>query len=188
MDAGDFSALLGAPLQAAEGDALASLSFDAEAPGAAPGVAPEDWRDWAGLPEHVLVKVAGKVISQTEAGWAAWFKNIITNWSQDLIQRKMAQRKRDGNCLFVFARVCKEWRKAQLKVGGRLRTRVKSDVILPGQVELLKWALAEGCPRREWDTMVNAALWYGHDELAKWLRGNGFSGCRSFVLSKWLLG
>ena len=39
---------------------------------AAAGVAPEDWRDWAGgLPADVLAKVAGKVVAQTEAGWAA---------------------------------------------------------------------------------------------------------------------
>ena len=34
----------------------------------------------------------------------------------------------------------------QPKVGGPLRSRVKSDVLLPGRVELAKWALAEGCP------------------------------------------
>ena len=59
----------------------------------------------------------------------------------------MAQRKRDGNCLFVFAMVCKPWREAQQKIGGRLRTRVESDVVQPGSVALAKWALAEGCPR-----------------------------------------
>ena len=47
----------------------------------------------------------------------------------------------------MFARVCKGWRRAQRKVGGPLRTRVASDVVLPGQVALVKWALAEGRPR-----------------------------------------
>ena len=88
------------------------------------------------------------------------------------IQEKMAERKRNGNCLFVFAMVCKEWRKAQLKVGGRLRTRVGSDVILPGSVALAKWALAEGCPRTGGaydNTMAEAAASYGHLELVRWL-------------------
>ena len=83
----------------------------------------------------------------------------------------MARRNVNGNCLFVFALVCKEWRKAQLKVGGRLRTRVCSDVILPGHVALVKWVLAEGCPRRQ--IMVNTAAGYGHTELMKWLCGEG---------------
>merc|ERR1712075_4340 len=87
----------------------------------------------------------------------------------------MAPRKRDGSCLFVFARVCKGWRKAQLKVGGRLRTRVRSDAILPGQVALAKWALAEGCPREKGNgaNMATLAAWYGHVELVKWLCGEG---------------
>ena len=39
---------------------------------AAAGVAPEEWRDWAGgLPDEVLGKVVGKVVAQTEVGWAA---------------------------------------------------------------------------------------------------------------------
>ena len=112
----------------------------------AAGVAPEEWRDWAGgLPALVLGKVAGTVISQTEAGWAAVLKEW--GWPEGEIQERMAKRKRDGHCLFVFARVCKEWRKAQLKVGGPLCTRVKSDVIAPGSVALAKWALAEGVPQ-----------------------------------------
>ena len=90
----------------------------------------------------------------------------------------MAKRKRDGNCLFVFARVCRGWRKAQLEVGGPLRTRVESDVILPGQEALAKGALAEGCPREKykWYTMAMVAAWYGRLELVKWLRGEGCPG------------
>ena len=77
------------------------------------------WRDWAGgLPEEVLEAVAGAVVAQTEAAWAghlgAWGRH------SERIEKKLAERKRDGNCLFVFARVCKNWRKAQLKVGGPL--------------------------------------------------------------------
>ena len=79
-------------------------------------MAPEEWRDWAGgLPEDVLGKVAGKVVAPSEAGWAAHLQEL--GWSEKEIQEMLAKRKRDGNCLFVFARVCKGWRKAQLKVG-----------------------------------------------------------------------
>jgi len=131
------------------------------------------WRDWAGgLPDEVLAKVAGKVVAETEAGWAARLKRL--GCSEEEIQERMAERERDGNCLFVFARVCKGWRKAQLKVGGRLRTRVRSDVIAPGSVALAKWALAEGCPReKDGDNMAEVAADYGHTELVKWLCGEG---------------
>ena len=73
----------------------------------------------------------------------------------------------NGNCLFVFALVCRGWRKAQLKVGGPLRTRVPSDVIAPGRVERAKWALAEGCPRERYFNynMAHATARYGHLEL-----------------------
>ena len=134
---------------------------------------PEAWRDWAGgLPDEVLEKVAAKVVAQTGAGWAAQLKE----WghSEGYIQAEMANRKRDGNCLFVFARVCKHWRKAQLKVGGPLCTRVRSDVILPGSVGLAKWALAEGCPREsEISNIAWDAAEYGHTELVEWLCGEG---------------
>ena len=143
------------------------------------------WRDWAGgLPDEVLAKVAGKVVAQTEAGWAAQLK--AWDEGEEEIQEEMERRKREGNCLIVFARVCKGWRKAQLKVGGRLRTRVWSDVLLPGRVELAKWALAEGCPREKekkfgnsistYANMATLAAWYGHLELVQWLcREHGFA-------------
>ena len=149
----------------------------------AAGVAPEDWRDWAGgLPDEVLGKVVGKVVAQTEAGWAAHLKEW--GWSEKEIQEKMEKRKREGNCLFVFARVCKGWRKAQLKVGGPLRTRVLSDVILPGSVTLAKWALAEGCPRedRYGYNMDKVAARYGQAELVKWLCGEG-----GFAMDEWVM-
>ena len=137
----------------------------------------EGWRDWArGLPDEVLAKVAGKVVAQNEAGEAAWLKEWGPNvWTEERLQERMAERQREGNCLFVFARVCKGWRKAQLKVGGPLRTRVYSDVAMPGRVALAKWALAEGCPRENEDgfTMAYAAAWCGHTELVKWLCGEG---------------
>ena len=136
----------------------------------AAGVAPEEWRDWAGgLPEDVLGKVAGKVVAQNEAGWAAQLK--AWDDSEEEIQEEMERRKREGNCLFVFARVCRGWRKAQLKVRGPLRTRVPSDVIAPGSVALAKWALAEGCPR--YHTMAVRAARYGHVELVQRLCGEG---------------
>ena len=135
------------------------------------------WRDWVGgLPDEVMEKVAGKVVAQTEAGWAAWLRSRAQEmgYSEGYIQRKMEQRKREGPSLFVFARVCKGWRKAQLKVGGPLRTRVQSDVILPGSVALAKWALAEGCPREhEYGSMALYAAPHGHGELVKWLCGEG---------------
>ena len=101
--------------------------------------------------------------------------------SETRIQEKMAKRKRDGNCLFIFARVCKEWRKAQLKVGGPLCTRVRSDVFLPGSVALVKWALKEGCPTMTWDN-DNGLTYHLHDEAAeygkleqvKWLIGSKY--------------
>ena len=36
---------------------------DPEAPGAAGGVDPEELRDWAGLPEDLLVKVASMLVA-----------------------------------------------------------------------------------------------------------------------------
>ena len=143
-------------------------------PGAAGGGEPRPGSDWAGLPEDLLVKVAGKLVAQTEAGWAARLREE-TYWPEEQIQGLMARRKREGNCLYMFARVCKHWRKAQLKVGGPLRTRVMSDVILPGRVALAKWALAEGCHRVRGlhDTMAYAAATFGHQELVQWLCGEG---------------
>ena len=154
---------------------------------AAAGVAPEEWRDWArGLPDEVLAKVAEKVVAQTEAcqksSLAAKLKRDSLNpayWTEERIQEHMGKWKRDGNCLFVFAMVCKEWRKAQVKVGsGRLYSRVRYDVLLPGSVAMAKWALAEGCPRENEDgntntTMASAAASSGHLELVKWLCGEG---------------
>ena len=83
---------------------------------------------------------------------------------------------------FMFARVCKGWRKAQLKVRGPLRIRIISDVIAPGSVALAKWALAEGCPRADdggFPTMATEAASHGHLELVRWLceeepQGGGF--------------
>ena len=153
----------------------------AQAPGVAGGGPPRAGPDWAGLPEHVLMKVATKHVAQTEAGWAARLK--VWGNSARRIQAMMEERKHDGNCLFVFARVCRGWRKAQLKVGGPLRTRVCSDVILPGRAALAKWALAEGCPRDGvagvWEgdgvanNMAHVAAEYGHKELVQWLCGEG---------------
>ena len=167
---------------------------------AAAEVVPEEGRDWAGgLPADVLMKVAGKVVAQTEARWAAQLKE----WgnSEEEIQERMAERERDGNCLFIFALVCKEWRKAQLGVGGPLCTRVGSDVILPGSVALAKWALAEGCPResRYGYNMAKVAARYGQAELVKWLCGKGgfamdkvvmaaAAGSGNFELVQWLRG
>ena len=134
------------------------------------------WRDWGdafgeGLPDEVLAKVAGMLVTQNEAEWAAQRKEW--GWDEEHIQQKMEKRNLDGNCLFVFAMVSKEWRKAQLKVGGPLCTRVGSDVTAPGSVALVKWALAE-CPSEQWpSTIAEAAARYGHLELVQWLHGEG---------------
>ena len=178
---------------------------------------PELWRDWGnrfgeGLPEEVLEKVAEKVVAGTEAAWAAWLKKFALPIVSSVSPRKigdeeawvesvMKRRKREGNCLYVFARVCTEWRKAQLKVGGPLRSRVPSDVILPGQVGLVKWALAEGCSRElnPHYSLATAAAGHGHLELVQWLCGEqGFQmdplvmGCAAMggnlELVQWLRG
>ena len=53
------------------------------------GVAPEDWRDWAGgLPADLLVKVAEALVAQNEAGWAARCKQGGSEWN---IQTMMAR-------------------------------------------------------------------------------------------------
>jgi len=147
-----------------------------------------DWRDWArGLPDEVLAKVAGTVVSSNEADWAGGVKERFPNFTEVRIQEMIAQRKRDGKCLFVFARVCKGWRKAQLKVGGPLRTRLVSDMLLPGNVALLKWALAEGCPReddRNGSTMAHTAALYGHMVLVRWLiQEQGFAMDRKVMVA-----
>ena len=124
-------------------------------------------------------------MAQAEAGWAAHLeRGPGANYTAEEIKEETAYWKSKGNCLFVFARVCKEWRKAQLKVGGPLCTRVGSDVLMPGRVELAKWALAEGCPRHHRkpeaamipDNFARVAAGFGHLELVKWLcREQGFA-------------
>ena len=143
---------------------------------AAAGVAPEDWRDWAGgVPAEGLAKVAGKLIALKKGDIVAWLEeegkdeNYIHNFFRgDQIHQFPP--------LFAFALVCKDWRKAQLKVGGQLHTTVRFDVILPGRLEMLKWALAEGCPtqndhpRAQYDfNMVHEAARFGHVPLMEWL-------------------
>ena len=160
-------------------------------------------RDWAGgLPDEVLAKVAKKVVLQTEEGWAAvhavQMRNVVPEELSSLklsslklmislhLQKEMKRQKREGPSrgLFMIARVCKEWRKAQLKVGGPLHTQMDSDVIAPGSVTLAKWALAEGCPRedRYGYNMDKVAARYGQAELVKWLCGEG-----GFAMDEWVM-
>ena len=54
----------------------------------------------------------GKVVAQNEAARAVYLKGVLGRTEKE----EMAKRKRDGNGLFVFARVRREWRKAQLEV------------------------------------------------------------------------
>ena len=138
----------------------------------APGAAPGDWRDWAGgLPTEVLANVAEALVAQAEAAWAAQLEESYPFLSEERIQAEMAKRQREGNCLFPFARVCKDWRKAQLLVGGPLRSQAHSDVAMPGSVALAKWALAEGCPRDNGPgyTVAHVAAQFGHEELVQCL-------------------
>ena len=154
-----------------------ALKRDAIARAGGPAV----WRDWGNLfgegpPRTVLARVARAHVAQTEAAWAAHLRA----WGQSVEETRqdMAERQRLGTCLFVFARVCKGWREAQLEVGGPLRTRVISDVTMPGRVALVKWALAEGCPGSgdHPNTLASAAAAFGHLELVKWLCGErGFA-------------
>ena len=94
------------------------------------------FRDWGnhlgqGLPEGLLEMVAGKVAAQAKQ---AEQKHLFFLYDEEVMEQKRLQKRvwPMGHGLFVFAMVCKEWRKAQLKVGGPLFTRVHSDVILPG--------------------------------------------------------
>ena len=148
----------------------------------------------------MLVKIAETLVAKNEADWAAVL-DPDDYLGEKYIQEKLAKRKLEGNCLFVFALVCKGWREAQLKVGGRLRTRALSDVVLPGRVELAKWGLAEGCPRESQNgfTLAIAAAQYGRPELAQWLcqeRGfpmdaslmNRATGSGNLELVQWLRG
>ena len=142
----------------------------------APGAASGDWREWAGgLPTEVLAKVAEALVAQAEAAWAAQLEESYPFLSEERIQAEMAKRQREGNCLFPFARVCKDWRKAQLLVGGPLRSQAHSDVAMPGSVALAKWALEEGCSgkKNEHWSLAHAAASHGHRELVQWLCGDG---------------
>ena len=106
---------------------------------------PRTGPDWAALPEDLLVKVAATLVAQKAAAEEAWLKE--QGVSEEGLQRTLAIRKLDGPSLFAFAMVCKPWRRAQRKVGGPLRSRAVADVILTGRLDVVKWALAEGCPR-----------------------------------------
>ena len=147
--------------------------------GAAGTLAPgdRDWRDWAGgLPADVLEKVAGTLVAQNEAEREA---ELEADWeTESVIEYELQRRQDNGNCLFPFAMVCTNWRKAQLKVGRKLCTRYLTDVLgcdKPGRVAMVKWALAMGCPRENGYgiTMAHHAARYGHSELVKWLCGEG---------------
>ena len=133
---------------------------------------PEVWRDWGnrfgeGLPTRVLVKVAEKYIALAEQRYAADLERQFS-WGQRHTQYMLNKRRADGNCLYPFARVGKGWRKAQRQVGGRLRTRLKSDIVSPGRVELVRWALAEGCPR-ERALMAYVGAERGHVQVVQWV-------------------
>ena len=59
------------------------------------------------------------------------------------VQRKMEEGGALG--LYPFARVCTFWWQAQRRLGAGLRATT-ADVVRRGRVELLQWALEDGCP------------------------------------------
>ena len=158
---------------------------------AATGVAEEDWRDWGnvfgdGLPVEVLAKVAETFVRQAEAAWRAWLEQ--DGVTPEYIEWALEKRKRQGPGLFVFALVCKAWRRAQLRVGGgRLCTRVESDVIPPGRIALAEWALKQGCPnkrkeKKRFPDICSVAAEQGRVELVqKLIKEQGFAGCGSAI-------
>ena len=174
--------------------------------GAGWGLPSPEERDWAGgLPPEVLGKVVEKLVALAEPSAAKLKRG---RWSETRIQEIVALRKVKGISLFAFMRVCTGWRTsvpevdqrklwpprtrsdtARVQAMGRLCTRWESDVIAPGRVALVKWALAEGCPRERYRwwvrgtgpynsedvefTMATVAAKHGHLELVKWLCGEG---------------
>ena len=192
----------------------------AAAAGVAPeGVAPEEWRDWAGLPSNVLAKVCDEVLVQANMDrFVKLSSRGVTNVMGELTHHRddiwpcLGAMMEEGLPLFVFARVCKGWRAAQQKFAARyenedrpparLCTRVGFDLAASGRVELVKWALAEGCPTDNGHystpyTVANLAAEFGHLELLKWLcREQGFATnhkmlwsaalCGNLELAKWL--
>ena len=147
-----------------------------EAP--APGPGDRSYRDWAGgLPADVLVAIATKLATEREEAYEAALEDL--EYSKRGIREAMQIRAEDGHCLFPFAMVCKQWHRAQVRVGRRMCTRVEQDIVVPGRVELVKWALAEGCPREgagQAFNMVACAAKHGHLELVRWLvRERGFA-------------
>ena len=162
-------------------EALGALTVGPPAP------APEDLRDWAwGLPWEVLARVGEIHIAQAEAAWAAWLKR--DGCSEEEIREEMEERAAEPSGLFALALVCKGWRAAQLKVGARLRSRAGSDVMMPGRVELAKWALAEGCPREDEEdpkrTLACVAASHGHLEMVRFLCKNADEGGAGFAMDE----
>ena len=145
-----------------------------------------NWRDWAGgLPIDLLAKIAKTHVAQKDADHLEWLKAGSPSFVATLLNgmalgmgwdlQSAAAKANPGEYrpsgLLAFALVCKPWRKAQLKVGGPLCSRALMDVVLPGRVELAKWALAEGCPRADETgfTLAQVAASHGHLELVQWL-------------------
>ena len=129
----------------------------------------------------VLAKVAEKFVALRTAAWLKKQREgIPISTSEEEIQELMEWIKTEGSPsegLFAFAMVGRQWRKAQLKIGGPLRTGVRLDAILPGRAALAKWALEEGCPREgmwgDGHNIAHVAAEYGHGELSQWLCEEG---------------
>ena len=52
----------------------------------------------------LLEKIAAAHVAQTEAGYAAYLKQVL-DWDEKKIQEWMAKRERDGNCKALY-KVC----------------------------------------------------------------------------------
>ena len=104
------------------------------------------WRDWGnqhglGLPARVVAAIARGVGAEAQRHRRAC---LAREGYSAAVQRKMEE---DGGALglYPFARVCTFWWQAQRGLGAGLRATT-ADVVRRGRVELLQWALEDGCP------------------------------------------
>ena len=148
---------------------------------------PEAWRDWGnafgeGLPGEVLALVAEKL----DASHDADYTRILARrpWRHALPPPRAGT----AQNLFLFALVCKGWRKVQRDVAAQsspaapLRTRA-INVLASGSTSLVEWALAAGCPtenagdnaRQRPSTAVEVSAALGAEVVLRHLVDRGFS-------------
>ena len=115
-----------------------------EAAAAAAPAAPEDQRDWAGLPTEVLLDVARRLQRSTHARYAARKRKLGERVNGPRDPGVADDPSLGVHGLFAFAMVCKGWRAAQVQVG-KLKTRA-TCVLDHHHLPLLLWALRQGLP------------------------------------------